>query len=76
LKCINKNKLYIYIYIYTLLKQTLVLTRKTLIESSVWSIALYGTETWMILKEEGRKIEALETWCWRRTLKIPWTDRV
>jgi hypothetical protein len=51
-------------------------TRKTLIKSFVWSIALYGAETWTTLKAERRKIEALETWCWRRTLKIHWTDRV
>jgi len=30
----------------------------------------------VILKVERRKIEALETRCWRRTLKILWTDRV
>jgi hypothetical protein len=25
---------------------------------------------------DRRKIEAFETWCWQRVLKIPWTDRV
>ncbi|XP_016657006.1 uncharacterized protein LOC107882714 [Acyrthosiphon pisum] len=39
-------------------------------------VALYGAESWIILKAVRRKIEAFETWCWRRVLKIPWTDRV
>jgi len=39
-------------------------------------IALYGAEIWTILKAERRRIEAFETWCWSRTLKMPWTDRV
>ncbi|XP_025406672.1 uncharacterized protein LOC112680706 [Sipha flava] len=51
-------------------------TRKNLIKSFVWSIALYGAETWTILKAERKKIEAFETWCWRRALKIFWTEKV
>ncbi|CAI6362900.1 unnamed protein product [Macrosiphum euphorbiae] len=51
-------------------------TRKNLIKNFVWSIALYGTETWTILKAERKKIEAFETWCWRRALKISWTEKV
>jgi hypothetical protein len=43
-------------------------TRKTLIKDFVWSIAIYGAETWTILKVERKRIEAFETWCWRRTL--------
>uniref|UniRef100_A0A2S2QAL0 Reverse transcriptase domain-containing protein n=1 Tax=Sipha flava TaxID=143950 RepID=A0A2S2QAL0_9HEMI len=51
-------------------------TRKNLIKSFVWSIALYGAETWTILKAERKKIEAFEAWCWRRALKISWTEKV
>lgn len=36
-------------------------TRKNLIKSFVWSIALYGAETWTIQKAERKKIEAFET---------------
>jgi len=48
-------------------------TRKPLIKSFVRSIALYGEETWTILKEKRRRIKVMETWWWRRTLKIPGT---
>jgi len=27
-------------------------------------------------KNEERIINAFETWCWRRMLKIKWTDRI
>jgi hypothetical protein len=27
-------------------------------------------------KNEGRVLNAFETWCWRRMLKIKWTDRI
>ena len=50
--------------------------KKTLIKSCIWSVALYGSETWTLGKNEERVINAFETWCWRRMLKIKWTDRI
>lgn len=47
----------------------------TLIKSFVWSIAIYGAETRTILKAERKRIEAFDTWCWRRTRKISWTQK-
>jgi len=37
---------------------------------------LHGNETWTIAKEEQRRIKAFEIWCYRRMLKISWTDMV
>ena len=31
--------------------------------------------SWTIKKAELRKVDALEPWCWRRLLKVPWTAR-
>lgn len=45
-------------------------------KSFVWSVALYGAETWTIIKADKAKIEAFEVWCWRRVLKISWTDKM
>ena len=42
----------------------------------MWSIALYGSETWTVGKGETRKTEAFETWCYRRLLKLSWTERI
>ena len=50
--------------------------KKNLIKSCIWSVALYGSETWTLGKNEERVINASETWCWGRMLKIKWTDRI
>jgi len=49
---------------------------KTFIKSCIWSVVLYGSETWTLGKNEKRVINAFETWCWRTMLKIKWTDRI
>uniref|UniRef100_A0A8D8TI87 Craniofacial development protein 2 n=1 Tax=Cacopsylla melanoneura TaxID=428564 RepID=A0A8D8TI87_9HEMI len=40
--------------------------RKQLIKSLVWSVALYGSESWTISERDKKRIEAFEMWCWRR----------
>ena len=34
-----------------------------------------GCESWTVKKAERRRIDALELWCWRRLLRVPWTAR-
>ena len=31
--------------------------------------------SWPIKKAEHQRIDAFELWCWRRTLRVPWTAR-
>ena len=50
--------------------------KKKLIKSCIWCVALYGSETWTVGKNEGRVINAFQTGCWRGMLKIKWTDRI
>jgi len=50
--------------------------RKKLIKCYIWSIALYGAETWTIRSVDQKHLERLEMWCWRRMEKIIWTDHV
>jgi len=50
--------------------------RKRLVRCYVWSIALYGAETWTLRKTDQKQLESLEMWCWRRMEKISWTDHV
>ena len=40
----------------------------------VFPVVMYGCESWTIKKAEHR-IDAIEMWCWRRLLKVPWTAR-
>ena len=41
----------------------------------VFPVVMYGCESWTIKKAEHRRIDALELWCWRRILRVPWTAR-
>ena len=41
----------------------------------VFSVVMYGCESWTIKKAERRRIDAFELWCWRRLLRAPWTAR-
>ena len=36
---------------------------------------MYGCESWTIKKAEHQITDALELWCWRRLLRVPWTAR-
>ena len=41
----------------------------------VFPVVMYGCESWTVKKAESRRIDALELWCWRRLLGVPWTAR-
>ena len=38
-------------------------------------VVMYGCESWTIKKAEHQRIDAFELWCWRRLLRVPWTER-
>jgi hypothetical protein len=46
------------------------------VRCNIWSIALYGAETWTLRKLDQKCLESFEMWCWRRMEKISWTHRV
>ena len=50
-------------------------SRPSLVKSIVFSVVMYGCESWTIKKAECRIIDAFELWCWRRLLRVPWTTR-
>jgi hypothetical protein len=61
----------------TLFTSTLDLElRKKLVKCYVWSIALYGAETWTLRTLDQKHLKKFEMWCWRRMEKISWTDLV
>ena len=41
----------------------------------IFSVVMYGCESWTLKKAERRRIDAFELWCWRRLLRVPWTAR-
>ena len=50
-------------------------TKVHLVKAMVFPVVMYGCESWTVRKAEHRKIDALELWCWRRLLRVPWTAR-
>ena len=46
-----------------------------LVKTVVFPVAVYGYESWTIKKAERQRIDAFELWCWRRFLRVPWTER-
>ena len=41
----------------------------------VFSVVMYGCESWTVKKAECQRIDAFKLWCWRRCLKVCWTAR-
>ena len=50
-------------------------TKVHLVKAMVLPVVMYGCESWTIQKVEHRRINAVEVWCWRRVLRVPWTAR-
>ena len=45
------------------------------VKAMVFSVVMYGCESWTIKKAEHQRIDAFELWCWKRLLKVPWRAR-
>ena len=52
-----------------------LLTKACLVKAMVFSVVMYGCESWTINKAECQRIDAFELWCWRGLLRVPWTAR-
>ena len=50
-------------------------TKVRLVKAMVFSVVIYGCESWTVKKAECRRIDAFELRCWRRLLRVPWTAR-
>jgi len=49
-------------------------TKVHLVKAMVFPVVMYGCETWTIKKAEHQRIDAFELWCWKRLLRVPWTE--
>ena len=50
-------------------------TKVHLVKAMVFPVVMYGCESWTIKKAERWRIDVFELWCWRRLLRVPWTER-
>ena len=46
-----------------------------LVKAMVFPVVIYGCESWTVKKAECQRTDAFELWCWRRLLRVPWTER-
>ena len=46
-------------------------TKVSLVKAMVFSVVMYGCESWTMKKAECLRIDAFELWCWRRLLRVP-----
>ena len=56
-------------------KDIILPTKVHLVIAMAFPIVMYGCESWTIKQAERQSIDALELWCWRRLLRVPWTAR-
>ena len=54
-------------------RDIILLTKVHIVKAMVFPVVMHGYET--IKNAEHLRIEALELWCWRRLLRVPWTAR-
>ena len=50
-------------------------TKVSLFKAMVFPVVMYGCESWTVKKAECQRIDAFELWCWKRLLRVPWTER-
>ena len=50
-------------------------TKVHLVKAMFFPVVMYGRESWTVKKAEHRRIDAFELWCWRRLLRVSWTER-
>src|SRR6218665_2540446 len=48
--------------------------KKRMVKARVWSVTVYGAQTWTMRKEDVKQIEASEMWIWRRTERTSCTE--
>ena len=50
-------------------------TKVQLVKAIVFTVVMYGCESWTVKKAERQRIDAFELCCWRRLLRVPWTAK-
>ena len=50
-------------------------TKVRLVKAMVFPVVMYGCDRQTVKKAEYRRTDAFDLWCWRRLLRVPWTER-
>ena len=57
------------------IRTIIIQKRKRASQCYIWSVLLYGSETWTLTKVIQNKLEAFEMWIYRRMMRISWTEQ-
>ena len=57
-------------------KNTSLDTRKRVLQTLVFPIASYRAECWVLKASDKKRLESFELWCYRRVLRISWTEKI
>ena len=49
-------------------------TKVCLVKAMVFPVVMYGCESWTVKNTEQQRTDAFELWCWRRLLRVSWTE--
>ena len=49
-------------------------TKVHLVKAMVFLVVMYGCESWTIKKAKHWRTDAFKLWCWRRFLRVVWTE--
>ena len=49
-------------------------TKVHLVKAMIFPVVLYGCNRWTMKKPEGQRIDDFDLWCWRWSLRVPWTE--
>ena len=50
-------------------------TKVHLVKAMVFLVVMHGCESWTVKKAERQRIDVFKLWCWRRLLRVSWTER-
>ena len=50
-------------------------TKVWIVKAMVFPVVMYGCASWTIEKGEHRRTDAFKLQCWRRLLRVPWSER-
>ena len=50
-------------------------TKVHIVKAMVSPVVMNRCESWTIKKAEHQTIDAFKLWCWKRLLRVPWTER-
>ena len=56
-------------------RDIILLTKIHIVKAMLCLVVMHRCENWIIKKAQHQSIDALELWCWKRLLRVPWTAR-